>query len=252
MAIRRNDYNTPDPDCIQIWKRDLRRVRRRLPFVLARATVTEKAYNEAWNWEKTLKEYWDKIQETDRLAKDVFLVIGNFQMFTGKVSDNAGKTNMALEILLCDVQDMLECAYQIHYIISHLIHKIQNLIESNKKGIEGQSKILECLTKLKDKLDMTIEKIQEVFVQVAVTIEASRKFYECMIEESGILKIWTNCMTCYGKQTYQNTMRMLKFVLLVYTPLNPSLNSHWKNVGTNIIIKPKISMKKLLIVLNTG
>ncbi|MEL6588796.1 MAG: hypothetical protein AAFP02_08620 [Bacteroidota bacterium] len=176
-----------DPlDCITTWKAELAEAQRGLTQTTAEFNSATRKYVGAKEWVDQLEAYWANIQKTDDLAKKVLEQLPPFMEHAETLSQNTAHTITAAQILICDLEDVIDCADELKDLIKGLLDVVKG-IDASKLATKPQ-KILPVLEALMTKFNEAYELIIQSILKAIDILDGACQLHDSLEERNGLIR----------------------------------------------------------------
>lgn len=177
-------------DCIQIWQEDRAVVHYKEQLFAGRAQNAKAELDEATAWKELLQGFWENIQQTDLLAKDILKTIDKLKGQGLLVAENATQTNDAIRIVICDIHELLVCTEQIRALLDPFMEAIKAL--DKPAELIQKSKVLLALQAISEKLVAAYEVILQTLLVAVQVHEKGMQMHQAMSDREGLLQLLTD------------------------------------------------------------
>ncbi|MEM6346557.1 MAG: hypothetical protein AAF927_21900 [Bacteroidota bacterium] len=176
-----------DPlDCITTWKQELAVAQQGLARATAQYNAASRRYTGAKEWVDQLSTYWDNIQKTDELAKAVLDQLPPFMEHAETLTSNTEHTVKAARILICDLEDVIDCADELQKLIKDLMDVIKGL-ETQKLATKPM-KILPVLESLSTKFNEAYQGIIDSILKAIDVLDGSDQLHYSLEKYAGLIR----------------------------------------------------------------
>ncbi|MEL7531494.1 MAG: hypothetical protein AAFN10_09315 [Bacteroidota bacterium] len=178
-------YSDPS-DCISTWKQELEQAQVGLSIATAKYNAASRRYAGAKEWVDELAIYWDNIQKTDELAKAVLYQLPDFMAHAETLTKNTENTVKATKILICDLEDVIDCADELQKLIKGLMDVIKGL-ETQKLATKPM-KILPVMESLSTKFNEAYELIIQSIIKAIEVLDGSDQLHHSLEKHNGLIR----------------------------------------------------------------
>lgn len=176
-----------DPlDCISTWKQELAVAELELSRASAEYNAASRRYTGAKEWVDQLEVYWNNIQKTDELAKAVLAQLPPFMDHAETLTKNTEHTVDAARILICDLEDVIDCADELQDLIKALMDVIKGL-ETQKLATKPM-KILPVMESLTTKFNEAYEAIIQSILKAIDVLNGSDQLHHSLEKKVGLIR----------------------------------------------------------------
>lgn len=176
-----------DPlDCISTWKNELAVAQLGLSRATAEYNAASRRYAGAKEWVDQLGVYWNNIQKTDELAKAVLAQLPPFMDHAEMLTKNTEHTVSATRILICDLEDVIDCADELQDLIKALMDVIKGL-ETQKLATKPM-KILPVMETLTTKFNEAYEMIIQSILKAIDVLNGSDQLHHSVEKRNGLIR----------------------------------------------------------------
>ncbi len=167
MTVESTNHN-----CIKFWEDEKEEVINVLRVATADRQDAEHTKTNLTLWEASLKEYWEKIEETDKKAKSCAVEIGRFKTSTTRIKELTTTTVSVTNMAYCMIIDFFKSMDKLKDKISGLLKEIECL---NNPDINAKSSIvMGNITELKTNLDLAISTQADTIKNALAILEYAR------------------------------------------------------------------------------
>jgi len=186
MSTTINPAYSDQTDCITTWKHELAVAQQGLAHATAEFNAASRRYAGAKEWVDQLEVYWNNIQKTDQLAKSILAQLPPFMDHAEMLTQNTENTVKAARILLCDLEDVIDCADELQDLIKALMDVIKGL-ETQKLATKPM-KILPVLESLNTKFNEAYELIIQSILKAIDVLNGSDQLHFSLETPNGFIR----------------------------------------------------------------